>query len=173
MSEAINSSRNLCKTFRDYSESINYLRNDFSAANALEDFVYDKSTFERMHGVTEILFLQNEANKLQSLKCADTLRFFSQPCMEAAQILIDKSKSLQSPLGDAIVPYSKNLMREWDHLRRTRHEYMLRTIFEIGNAMSQAVRVSVFCFSHLGDASKYFRFVTLIIILNFVFFAKT
>ena len=143
MSEAIYSSRNLCKTFRDYSECINTLRKHIFAASALEDSKYDKSSVDRMSRVTELLFIQNEANKLQSIKCSDTLRFFSQPCMESAQIIIDKSKSLQSLAGDAMVPCIRNLMREWDHLRRTRHEYLLRTIFEIEDAMSKSVRFSI------------------------------
>jgi hypothetical protein len=140
MGEAVISSKHLLKNISNYTTSV------FSLLSATENIIKVDCGYTENNkpmplvDILEFIKKRTALEEARNVIVSDCLRFYSQPCMDSAGSLIDRSKSALASDRHSIVHVSRNLGREWDHLRRNRQAYMKKCLLDTAEVMSKEVQ---------------------------------
>lgn len=140
MTEAVKSSKGLLKNISNYTASIGSVLSATENVMKIDSSIQSESVQSMLLvELLEIIKKRTIMEESRNVIVSDCLRFYSQPCMDSAGTLIDRSKSALSSDRHSIVHVSQNLGREWDHLRRNRQAYLKKCLLDTADMMSKEV----------------------------------
>lgn len=134
MMETLSSNKKLNLSLVEYKNALRTFQKSLCELSVMEDTSSEKKVVDSLADSVDLIHQQHCCldNNLRNLM--DSLRFFSQPCMESARALLDKCIA-HEPLSDASVDFIHVLAMEWAHLRSFRQDELFKYIVELSENM--------------------------------------